>query len=298
MRCKRCSSDAVLEQPSLCEKHFIPYFERKVYHTIDRFRLVKKKDKVMVACSGGKDSTVLLHLLAEKGYDVHALAIDEGIKGYRDKTLAFLRRFCFERGIALKEVSYKDALGISLDQMMKHTGRKPCNVCGVYRRHLLNKHARGFDVLTTGHNLDDEAQSIMMNLLLNNSNILPRLGPRTGVVQDSRFVPRVKPLYLMREKEVMAYSYIKGLLTEFSECPNIVDSFRAEVRDFLNTYEITHPGFKEDLVSRFISALPRLKGNAKLSPIGSCSICQEPSASAVCSACSLRKELGLRTVKI
>ncbi|NOZ80872.1 MAG: TIGR00269 family protein [DPANN group archaeon] len=295
MRCRKCGERTVFSSPALCKDHFISAFEKKVYDTIDRYKLISRGQRIAVACSGGKDSTVLLHLLQKRGYDVTAMAIDEGIAGYRDKTLAFLRRFCFERGIPLQVHRYQDAFGASLDHMMQRSPRKPCTVCGVFRRYLLNRHARDFDLLALGHNLDDEAQSILMNLLLNNRAVLSRLGPKAGIVEAEGFTPRIKPLYLCREKEVMAYSFIQNLLTDFTECPNIVDSFRAEVRDFLNDHEASHPGFKELLVHEYLSSLPRLQRQAKdsgdLEPVGSCSLCREPSAAAVCRACSLKKEI-------
>ena len=124
MKCSKCSNKAVFKNPTYCKEHFIRYVESNVKKTIRQFRLLDKNDKVVVAVSGGKDSITCLHILS-KWYEVEALAIDEGIKGYREYTLKDLERFCKERKIKLNIFSIKDEFSFSLDSYMKKTTEKP-----------------------------------------------------------------------------------------------------------------------------------------------------------------------------
>ena len=280
---------AFLEEP-LCSAHFQEFFEEKVKMTIEKYDLLATGEKVAVACSGGKDSTVVLYLLRKFGFDVTAVAVDEGIAGYRDATLEDLGDFCSLNSVPLKVYSYKEAFGFTLDEFVSKKGVKsPCRSCGILRRYLTNRAARDFDVLVTGHNLDDETQSIMMNLLNSNLKIAARIGPQTGVANDGKFTKRVKPLYFCHEKEVAAYAFVKGFGIRFIECPNAKFSYRNNIRDMLNRFEGLYPGAKRRVAEFLLDRLHILKaaqGNAQFSY---CALCSEPSEKEVCGACSTKK---------
>jgi uncharacterized protein (TIGR00269 family) len=283
MDCTLCGKKAVLSSPTLCREHFLDWFEKRTEETIRTYSLFTKEDRVLVAASGGKDSSALLVTLAHLGYQVEALAIDEGIAGYRDQTLADLWTLCTSRNIPLHVVSFHKEIGAPLDSMVKD--HHACSVCGVLRRYLLNKHAKGFDVIATGHNLDDEAQAVLMNLVKSHTGLLSRTRARTP--GGKGFVPRVKPFLLLKEKEVMAYTMLQELPVSFHECPYAPDSFRASLRDTLNAYEHSSPGMKLSLVEASMRiAAPE---QHELPP---CSVCGEPSSHAVCRACSLRASLA------
>ena len=295
-----CRQSAVISVTlPYCKEHFMAYFESKVAATIKEYKLVDKNDRIIVACSGGKDSTTILYLLNKWFGNVTALAIDEGIPGYRNLTLEDLRSFCSRNSIPLKTTSYKEAFGFTLHDALKKVAVLPCNICGTLRRYLLNASARGFSRIATGHNLDDEAQSVMMNLFKNNLNIAARLGPVTGVVEDVKFVPRVKPLYFCHEKEVAAYAFLQNFGIRFNECPHSRISFRAAVRDFLNDLELQQPGAKQNIVKNFLRILPKLKREqARNAIISYCSSCGEPSSNDLCKACVYIKRLkeGVPTI--
>src|SRR3989344_1431121 len=212
MSCKKCIESPVIKLTnspvSLCKSCFIKYFEKKVKKTISDYKLIDKNDHIVIAVSGGKDSTSLLYLIKKivgerKDIKITALAIDEGIHNYRDESLEFLKGFCKKLKVNLKIVSYKEEFGKSLDEILKTYKGIPCSICGVLRRYLLNKKAKELNAtkLATGHNLDDESQSIVMNYFKNNTEVLARLGPITGVKRNPKFIPRIKPLYLLTEKE-------------------------------------------------------------------------------------------------
>ncbi|HLC61791.1 MAG TPA: TIGR00269 family protein [Candidatus Nanoarchaeia archaeon] len=296
-----CSEKPVIQLTAgekLCKNHFNEYFENKVFKTIRQFDLLGKEENLGVAISGGKDSLTVLRLLNKLSKQnpkikITAIAIDEGIAGYRDKTLATAQKFCDENNIKLNIFSYKDEFGLTLDEMLKILDVKPCSICGVFRRYLLNKKSIELKLtkLATGHNLDDECQSIMMNQMKNNIGASARLGPKVGVSDDGKFSQRIKPLYLCMEKEVTTYAFINGLLDNFNECPNVAHSFRAQVRDMLNGMEQKFAGTKYSIVNSFLETLPILKEKFKGEMAQACSKCGEPSANETCSACNYLERL-------
>ena len=290
-----CDEKPVIALPSgekLCKNHFTIYFENKVFKTIRQYGLLDKEENLGIAVSGGKDSLTVLHILNKLSKEnpkitINAIAIDEGIAGYRDKTLITAKEFCDKNGIKLHIFSYKEEFGLTLDEMLKILNVKPCTVCGIFRRYLLNKKSRELKLtkLATGHNLDDECQSIFMNQMRNDIRSSARLGPKVGLLQNELFVQRIKPLYLCTEKEVTTYAFVNGLLDSFNECPNAVHSFRAQVRDTLNDLENKFPGTKYSIVNSFLQTLPFLKEKFRSGDIKICKNCGEPSSNETCNAC-------------
>jgi tRNA-5-methyluridine54 2-sulfurtransferase len=292
MKCKKCDEKATYK--GLCKVHFTNYFEKKVKTTIERFNLIKKTEKVMVAASGGKDSMTVLHILNKLKYNVTALAIDEGIENYRDGTLALLKDYCEKNNIKLKVVSYKNWMGHTLDEIIKKTNDRPCSVCGTFRRYLLNQYSSEFDVLVTGHNQDDEAQAVLMNLTKNNIDALNRQGPISGKGNEQKFTKRVKPLYLCSEKEVMFYSSINKLTIDFNCCPNIGRSFRLRLKRSLNNVEgQDNIQAKENIVNWFIDYKKSFskKKNSKVS-VKQCGVCGQNTTGNVCKACQYKQRLA------
>lgn len=293
MHCSRCSQKAVFSSPVLCKAHFLAYFENKAKETIKKYKLLlNKKNKVVVACSGGKDSTVALYLLNKWGYKPTALAIDEGIKGYRPHTLKDLEKFCRKNKIPLKIYSFQKEFGASLDKILRKLGGHPCYACGILRRYLLNQKSRSFEVIATGHNLDDESQSILMNLCNGNLALSANFGPKTGAFSHKKFTERIKPLYFCSEKEVMAYSLLKEFEVSYHECPYAYVSFRGKVRDELNELELQEKDVKETLVRNFLSCLPaiRKKYSSAKEP-RACRSCGEAGRQEICRACQIIGQL-------
>jgi len=309
MKCTKCEKKAVhagLGQ-YYCKSHFLEYFESKVTKTISRYNLLEYNDKVCVATSGGKDSLAVLYMTnlycKKYGIECFALAIDEGIAGYRDHTLDDLKIFCEKYEVKLHIVSFKEKFGDTLDNIKDRAiteyNKKPCTVCGIFRRTLLNRSARelGATKLVTGHNLDDEAQSFMMNTILGNMSHNASLGPITGLNDNNKFVPRVKPLYFMLEKETRLFALLKEFKVEFTECPNIDMSFRAVIRDEINTIETKLPGAKNGIVNAFLEILPLLKDHYReqkqKKTFSYCKRCNDACSSDICNSCKLEEELGM-----
>ena len=300
MKC--CNEKPIIElvgSEKLCKMHFNEYFENKVFKTIRQFDLIGKEENLGVAVSGGKDSLTLLYILKKLSEQnpklkITAIAINEGIEGYRDKSLATAKEFCDKNNIKLNIYSYEKEFGMPLDNMLKTLDVKPCTICGIFRRYLLNKKSRGLGLtrLATGHNLDDECQSIMMNQFKNNIQASARLGPKVGVKENKSFVQRIKPLYLCTEKEVTTYAFINNLLDKFSECPNVAKSYRAQVRDMLNDFEQKFPGTKYSIVNSFLHTLPNLKQRFKGEAVNYCTNCGEAASKDKCNACKFVDKLN------
>ncbi len=307
MQCTVCEHKAVYEGNGqhFCKNHFLHYVESKVYKTITKYELYNQKDVICVATSGGKDSLNVLYFTANycKKHKISffALAIDEGIAGYRDKTLEDLKFFCTEHNVPLKIASFKDNFGKPLDELKEkglEKNKKPCTVCGVFRRTLLNRKAKEFGAtkIATGHNLDDESQSFLMNVVQGNMGHNASLGPITGITENSKFVQRVKPMYFITEKESRLYALLKGFKVDFVECPNVSMSFRAVVRDQLNEIEKNLPGAKHGIVNAFLEILPALKEKYRKEKskkeFSYCTRCGDPSSGEVCNACKIKEELS------
>lgn len=269
--------------------------EKKVFDTIHKYNLFTKKDKVLVACSGGKDSTVILYILKKHGYNVIAITVNALIGNYSKQNLKNLEAFCKQLKVKLYKISFRDKFGRSLcyiQSVLKKKGVKlrSCTVCGVLRRSLLNKEARKIkpNCIVTGHNLDDEAQSVIMNMLRNKLSISSRLGPKSGLVKDKRFVPRVKPLYFCTEKEVIRYSKLKKFKVNYEECPCCVDAFRKKTKDTLNKLSKNNPDLAQNIIKNFLKMLPKLKQSYNTDkPLKRCKICGEPSSGNTCNTCNI-----------
>ncbi|MBN1157675.1 adenine nucleotide alpha hydrolase family protein [Candidatus Woesearchaeota archaeon] len=265
--------------------------EKQVKDTIKKYHLIGKNDKVFVACSGGKDSTTALYLLKKLGYRPEALTINLEIGEWSKRNLENIKEFCEKEKIPLHVVEMKNEFGFSMcyirSLIQKRAKLKNCTICGTIKRWLMNKKARelGATKLVTGHNLDDEAETTLMNFFKNNANGFTTMGPKTGIIDDSKFVQRIKPLYFCLNKDVTAYSKKMKFPVLYEKCPCSSDSFRRSIR---NELDKMGPKAKRNIVNNLLKILPDIKKsyfpNRKLRY---CSVCGEPSRNEVCKACSL-----------
>ncbi len=302
MKCSRCDRRAVYYQRHsnrhLCKRHFIEDFERRVKVAVRKFRMIEKNDKIAIALSGGKDSVTLTYVL-NKLYGVRrdlefvAITIDEGIEDYRPPTVEIARKISKQLGIEHIVVSFKDNFGMTLDEMVEIGEKKPCTYCGVFRKYLLNKTAReiGATKLATGHNLDDETQTILLNFLNADIERLARLIPQR--VQEG-LVMRIKPFREVYEKEVVVYGMLHNLPMSFDECPYSHFPVRAAVRDFLYDFENKYPGRKYSVLRSFEKLIPCLKQMYPQIELNRCEKCGEPTPRKVCQACKLLEELKIQ----
>ncbi len=270
------------------DEKFLAFVEEKVRNAITKYGLFSKNDRIAVAASGGKDSTTLLYILKKLGYRIEAVTVDSHIGCYTQENLESLRETCKKLNVRLHEIPFRKVFGASLCYLRdKIRQGKSCTVCGVLRRYLLNRKARELKAkkLALGHNLDDEAQAIVMNLLKNRPELNARLGPASNTLNDALFVARVKPLYDVSEADVVRYSRIMGFPVKYCRCPCASDGFRFAVRDFLDAQEKENPGIKESIVKTFLKNRSRLKKERQRRSF--CTNCGEVSSRGFCKTCEL-----------
>jgi uncharacterized protein (TIGR00269 family) len=282
---------------SIEESKFKAFFEKKIRRTISIYELFSKRDKIAVAASGGKDSTVCLFVLKKLGYNVEAITIDANIGNYTEQNLKNLRSVCEKYEIPLHVISFRDEFGKSLcyiRDMLKDKGHdySSCRLCGILKRFLLNKYARKlkFDYLATGHNLDDEAQAFVMNVFRNDFKLAKRQGPKPGTIKSAKFVQRVKPLYLISENEVIRYSKIVDFPVNYGICPCSIVAYRRQFIGILDEFEKKHPSVKYNIV-RFHETMQQSLKPGKKIKIEFCESCGEPCAKKICNTCRIFMQL-------
>ena len=303
--CKR--REAVYFRPysgeRLCKKCFIESIEEKTRATISKYEMFEFDDRIAVGVSGGKDSTSLLYVLEkiEREFPkstLVAVTVDEGIKGYRDEALKIARKNCEKLGVEHHVVSFKKLFGYKLDEIVELMKKReaelsPCAYCGVLRRRALNIAAREVDAdkLATAHSLDDEVQSILINILHGDPLRLARAKPVTEEVHE-KLVRRVKPFCEIPEREIAFYAYLKNIEFQSFPCPYAPQALRSEIRIILNRLEERHPGMKYTIFRSIERIRPALERMAE-KELKECRICGEPTTGEICKVCELLQELGI-----
>jgi conserved hypothetical protein TIGR00269 len=317
MECDRCGRDAVhyaaYSGNHRCAEHLQQSVERRVRRRIRRDDLLPKtatpEDPVtwLIGLSGGKDSAVLTHILADTfgpdpRVELVALSVHEGIEGYRDESLVAAEDLVADRPVTYVETGYDAEFDLRMDDIVEADpwDMAPCAYCGVLRRDVLAAAARDrdADVLLTGHNLDDEAETALMNVLEGDVDQMAQhydaslapLSERT----NAAFVPRAKPLRDVPESEVALYAQVADIPAHIAECPYASESFRGTVRDVLLTLEEDHPGTRHSIMAGYEETARYAADQRRTDtsgPNGTCEQCGAPTDRRSCRACELRADL-------
>lgn len=290
MKCKKCSNIAVINlrqhNAAYCKEHFVDYFERRIEKTIDEYSMFKRTDKILVAVSGGKDSTTLWYVLSKLGYKTDGLIIDVGTT---DLEIVSLLDFAKQINSQLEFVDVKKHLyGFTAPQVARLIKRPTCSVCGNIRRYLMNKIAyeNGYDVVVTGHNLDDEVAFLLGNVLSWNTDYLQRQTP--SMPRQEKLVAKAKPLVWLTEKEIYTYAIIKNIPFYSERCPYSKDASSLKYKKALNDLEVDQPGTKLRFYKQF-QRLELFKNNTV--PLQECRICGYPTTSEKCSFCRMKERV-------
>jgi uncharacterized protein (TIGR00269 family) len=302
VRCDRCPSPAVIDRPyagdHLCAEHLgetvRTRFRRAMHRQFPRF----PGGTIAVALSGGKDSAVALTLSHEyferrPRVRIVAITVDEGIRGYRSATLRAAKALTESLGVSHRVVRSRDALGVTSDQAARKLGGiAPCSYCGVWRRQMLNRAARdeGADALVLGFNLDDVAQTVLMNVARGEVPRLARMSPHG--TRRPGLVPRLAPLVDVPEREVYTFARSEGIPFDHGECPYAARAARNVFREAVWRIEEAVPGTRQSLLRSREAIVARLGEAAPQGAPRQCAECGEPSTGPLCRACEYRHELA------
>ena len=320
MSCEHCHKEkANIKRPEtgekLCKKCFSYAFEEEVYQTIQRFNLISASDVVAIGVSGGKDSTVLMHVLDvlnkrhNMGFQIQLVCIDEGIAGYRDNALETVQKNSEDYNLPLTILSFTELFeGWTLDDIFKATQTKEtCTYCGIFRRKSLDIGAQkvGATKVAVGHNADDVAETILLNVLRGDAvRYFRSVDIKTDGIEQRRdenaeenhqfmnVAPRIKPFALQNQKEIVFYAHFNNLLYYAVECPYAVQAFRRFPREYLVSKQISDPGVMRRMIEGSILYQSQAPLQQSESEIGFCKRCGHASNHEVCMACKLLERLA------
>ncbi|MDQ3951948.1 MAG: adenine nucleotide alpha hydrolase family protein [Actinomycetota bacterium] len=262
MKCKVCKGHAVVDvrrhNAGFCKDHFLEHVRNQVAKTIKEFSMFSPQDRLLVAVSGGKDSLALWDLLLDLGYDATGFYLDLGIGGYSSRSKDASIAFAENRGAKLIVRSLDEEHGYTVPELAKLTGRVPCSGCGLNKRYEFNRAAleEGFDVLVTGHNLDDEVATLFGNILHWNTDQLGRQAPvlaeRLVGEGPPVLVRKVKPLVRIAERETAAFALLRGIDYVIEECPMVEGNVQHRYKEAMALLEEASPGTKHQMYFGFL----------------------------------------------
>ena len=299
MKCTRCRGRAVVEVPranaAFCGGCFTgTYVRNLVERAIRHDRMFGPDARVLVAVSGGKDSLMLWDLLLDLGYAADGLYLGLGIGGYSDRSRVVCEEFAAARGATLVVRDLGETAGFTIPLAAANSSRPACAVCGLSKRHLFNSAARegGYDVVATGHNLDDEVAVLLGNVLRWETGYLARQSPVLESTHPS-LVKKVKPLYRVAERETAAYCVLKGIDYVVEECPLVEGNTQMRYKGLLDALEAAAPGTKHNFLFGFLE-----KGRAHFPPDGvplnECVECGSATPGDLCAFCRAKRQLVAR----
>jgi uncharacterized protein (TIGR00269 family) len=299
--CTKCQNEESLYYRAysgeyLCKKCFLRSIESKAAKTISKYSMIEYGDKVAVGVSGGKDSLSLLYVLKllfdqhpNNGNELVAVTIDEGIKGYRDESLQIVKDFCAQLNIESKVLSYQSLFGIDMDQaMVQRSSQKisSCSICGTFRRRAIDIAAETVeaDIVATAHNMDDQLQTFMINLLAGDVERIGWIYPEP-VQYTQTGMKKVKPFVEIYEYEIAFYALQRDIPFQSEECPYMNESIRTDLRGFFNRLERDHPGIKYNAYRSMTKISKVLRSSMPPSQTKKCSRCACVSTGDICSVC-------------
>jgi uncharacterized protein (TIGR00269 family) len=294
MKCRRCKAPALIDvrrhNAAFCADCFVRHCQEQVRRAIDGFDMIQPGERVLIAVSGGKDSLGAWELLVDLGYETDGLYLGLGIGEYSDSSGRYAREFAASRGLKLLEVDIPGEYGFDIQTAAATVRRPPCGACGLSKRHLFNQAALegGYDVVATGHNLDDEAAVLFGNVLRWDAEYLGRQYPVLPAAPG--FVRKVKPLVRLSEREMAAYCVMRGIDYIVEECPMAEGNRHLAYKEALNTLEQKSPGAKANVLFSFLDrGHERFAADAETERGGltPCTVCGSPTTGDVCAFCRM-----------
>jgi uncharacterized protein (TIGR00269 family) len=306
VKCRKCQRGAVINMRqhklALCAEHYLEWIPEQTQRFIQKYHMFTPDERVLVAVSGGKDSLALWDVLLRLGYQADGLYISLGIDyshgaSYSGESLEKAQEFIAAHwpDAHLEVVDVAALYGTNIPEAARISNRgrgKPCSVCGLVKRHVMNRVARdgGYAALATGHNLDDEAAVLMSNVLHWHTGYLARQAPTLPSDQPG-LAKKAKPFCRFYERETAAYALLRGIDYVYEECPHSVGSKTIYYKQLLNQLELESPGAKLQFYLSFLRAkqkenlFSQVEEQVTLTP---CERCGQPtSAPGTCAFCRL-----------
>jgi len=300
MKCRKCGGSAALElrrhNAAFCSPHFVEFFKKQVAEAIHKHRMFTRDEPVLVAVSGGKDSLALWDVLIEDGYRTAGLYLDLGIFDYSQESRARCEAFASARGQKLHVERVAEAVGAPIPEVQKVTRRPTCSACGLSKRYLMNRAAleHGYAVVATGHNLDDEAATLLGSVLHWQTEALPRQSPALASTH-AKLARRVKPLYRLSEFETAAYAFLRRIDYIVEECPFAKGATSLAHKELLNRLEEVSPGAKHNFLFGFLDKARAAFERLEDVQLRECSACGQVTTGEICAFCKLAAQVKRRT---
>jgi len=293
-KCRSCGEPAVIDLPrhnaNFCGDHLLQLCRRQMQKAIEDYEMFGADDRILVAVSGGKDSLAVWDMLVEAGYEADGFYVGLGIGDYSERSTDHVVAFAEQRGLRLITTDLRDAYGYDIPTAARATKRVPCSACGMSKRHLFDKAAidGGYDVVVTGHNLDDEAAVLLGNVLHWDieylARQLPVLPPANG------FPKKAKPLVRLTERETAAWCVLRGIDYLVEECPIAAGNRHLHHKSVLNSIEKESPSTKSAFYLNFIENMAPLLADRTAAASGglnACTRCGAPTTGSICAFCRL-----------
>jgi len=295
LRCRRCKEPAVVElrrhNAAFCRDCFFHYVREQVRRAIKDHDMLAPGERVMVAVSGGKDSLALWDILLDLEYEATGMYLGLGIGEYSDRSAEVVRRFAKERGAEVVMVDLRDEYGYDIPTAGRKGSRSTCAVCGLSKRYVFNRAAlhHGFDVVATGHNLDDEAATLLGNTLRWQTEYIARQFPvlpaREGMVK------KVKPLHRLSELETAAYAFMRGIDYVVEECPLVAGNTQLKHKEAMNRLEAGSPGTKAQFYLGYLDRAAGLFADGAAAALRPCEQCGQPTTGRFCAFCRAQAQI-------
>lgn len=295
--CRRCGQPAVIElrrhNAAFCQPCFERYFRGQVERAVQDFSMFGPEDRVMVAVSGGKDSLALWDVLLDLGYRAGGMYLDLGIGEYSERSGEIAGRFADDRGVDLIRVDLRDRYGFDIPEAGRKGSRSTCGVCGLSKRYVFNRIAldHGFDVVATGHNLDDEAATLLGNTLRWQTEYMARQRPALAAREG--MVKKVKPFHRLSELETAAYAFLRRIDYVVEECPLVEGNTQLRYKDAMNRLEGASPGTKASFYLGYLDRETGRFADADTAARGLCRCerCGQPTTTRFCAFCRARAQV-------
>lgn len=295
MRCRRCRGKAVIEirrhNTAYCGDCFVRVFRAQVERTVEHWKMFLPDERIVVAVSGGKDSLALWDVLLDAGYAATGLYLGLGIGAYSDRSHLAAEGFARSRGAELEVVDLAETYGFDIPTAGNAGSRSTCAVCGLSKRYALNRAALdgGFDVLATGHNLDDEAATLLGNVLRWKTEYVARQSP--VLPGETGLVKKVKPLHRLSELETAAYAFLRGIDYVVEECPLVAGNTQLRYKGAMDEIEARSPGTKAQFLFGYLDRGSALFRGEDAADLSACANCGQPTTGRFCAFCRARAQI-------